>query len=130
MNSDRLENPASKARLVTLTPKSAENGSGMVPVGTKVLVLTDEISEKSAGGVIIPSSTKEQNEFAVVTGTLVSVGACSFTDWPHSDRKWPGQTPSTGDRVYIAKFAGVVIEGKDGKRYRLLQDTDICGFEV
>jgi co-chaperonin GroES (HSP10) len=130
MNPDRLASPANANRIVTIQAKAAKNTSGMVPVGTKVLVLPDEVSEKSVGGVFLPESTKETNDFAVCTGVLVAIGACSFTDWPHSDRKWPGTSPEAGNRVFIAKYAGVVIEGKDGKRYRLLQDTDIAGMEV
>lgn len=131
MNPDRLPSPQNKNRIVTVATETPTNKSGMVPVGTKVLVLPDEVAEKSAGGVILPESTKETNDFAVCTGTLVAVGGAAFSDWPHSDRVWPGGTPKVGDRVFMAKYAGVVIEGKhDGRRYRLCQDTDIAGMEV
>lgn len=130
MNPDRIPSPANRSRLVTVAAETPKNGSGMVPVGTKVLVLPDEIAETTAGGIFLTSSSKEQNDFAVCTGALVAIGGASFTDWPSSEAKWPGQTPSVGDRVFIAKYAGVVIEGKDGKRYRLTQDTDVAGLEV
>lgn len=132
MNPDRLPSPQNANRLVTITPVGgATNQSGMVPVGTKVLVLPDEISEKSAGGVYIPEKVKEQNDFAVCTGTLVAVGGAAFSDWPHSERRWPGAIPKVGDRVFLAKYAGVVLKGKhDERSYRLCQDVDIAGLET
>lgn len=131
MNPDRLPSPQNANRLVTVAPVgAATNKSGMEPVGTKVLVLPDEVAEKTAGGIYVPEKVKEQNDFAVCTGTLVSVGGAAFSDWPHSASKWPGYTPKAGDRVYMAKYAGVVIAGKDGRSYRLCQDTDIAGLET
>ena len=130
MKENRLIDATTKSRLVTVAAEAPQNASGMVPIGTKVLVLTDEIDEKTKGGVFIPEKSKEQNEFAICTGTLVAVGEVAFTDWPHRNEKWPGKSPQQGDRVWIAKFCGFIIEGKDGRRYRLCQDTDVCGMEV
>jgi co-chaperonin GroES (HSP10) len=35
--------------------------------------------------------------------------------------------PQPGDRVLISKYGGVVLTGKDGKEYRLMNDEDVIG---
>ncbi len=37
------------------------------------------------------------------------------------------KTPKVGERVHLAKYAGILIEGEDGRHYRLCQDVDVAG---
>lgn len=130
MNPDRLPSPQNKNRFVTEQAGAPTNGSGFEPMHTKVLVLPDEVAAKSAGGIHLPQSVKEQNDFAVCTGVVVAVGPAAFTNWPHSLDKWAGAVEA-GERIVLAKYAGLVIEGKtDGRKYRLIQDTDVIGKEI
>lgn len=131
MNAERL--PAQNAMSLFLTTREefTTNQSGIEPVGTKVLVLTDSIGDlTSSGKLAIPPDVVERMTMAITTGVIAAMGGGAMTDWPNSDRKWPGKIPSVGDRVHLAKYAGIVVPGKDGKRYRLIQDTDVAGMEI
>lgn len=128
MKPDRLSLPHAVSRLVS-EPQGVENRSGLEPVGTKVLILTDQIADVTKGNIQLPPGYVEEKNLAVTRGTLVAIGGAGFTDWPNSDRKWPGAVPAIGQRVCLAKYAGIVVDGKDGKTYRLCQDTEITGVE-
>lgn len=93
------------------------NESGLRPVEFKVLILPDEVKEKTKGGIILPDMTKERQEMAQVKGTIVGVGADAFADWT--------EKLVAGDRVYYGKYAGYTVTGNDGKEYRLVNDKDI-----
>lgn len=131
LNVNRLPDPAKRNYFMTKPEVFDGNNSGIEPCGTKILVLTDSIGDMTNTGKLhLPPDVVERMTLAITTGVVVAVGGAALTDWPNSDRKWPGRCPSIGDRVHIAKYAGIIVEGKDGKRYRLIQDTDLCGFEV
>lgn len=130
MNPERLASPATVSRLVPVSDAAPSNGSGFEPVGTKVLVLTDQVATQSKGGIHLDPAFVERQTMAICTGTLVAVGSCAYTDWPHSEKKWPGRVPATGDRVQISKYSGIMIDGADGKNYRLIHDTDVCGVQT
>lgn len=129
MNLSRLPDPATKTFLKMVAPPFDGNKSGREPIGTKVLVMTDWVDDQTKSGLItLTADLVERMSLAVTTGTVVAVGGAAFSDWPSSDRKWPGKTPAVGDRVDLAKYAGVLIEGVDGRHYRLCQDIDIAGL--
>lgn len=97
-----------------------ENKSGINPVEYKVLILPDEIKEKTQGGIIIPDMTKDREQMAQVKGTIVAVSPDAFStdEWAHS-------CPVAGDRVYYGKYAGYTVRGSDDVEYRLVNDKDI-----
>ena len=101
------------------TAMSYINLSGISPVEFKVLVLIDETEKVTKGGIILTSDHKERADMAQVKGTLIAVGGNAFQDWA-------GDVPKPGDRVMIAKYAGLVAEGNDGRMYRLASDKDIA----
>ena len=100
------------------------NNSGYHPVDTKVLVLPDYIDEKSDGGIILHENTVTQNVLAVTEGYLVEWGGECFVDWKGTDLSQIKQ----GMRVVWAVYAGQMIDGDDGKQYRLINDTDIAAI--
>jgi len=55
-------------------------------------------------------------------GVLVAISPLAFTydDWKGAN------PPKVGDEVLFAKYAGAVVDGKDGKKYRLTNDKDIA----
>jgi chaperonin GroES len=99
-----------------------KNTSGVLPTEYKVLISAKTIEEKTAGGIIIPDTSKERQQFAQMEGVLVAVSPLAFTydDWKEA------QPPQVGDRVLFAKYAGAEIKGKDGKDYRLCKDKDVA----
>ncbi len=105
-------------------PPLAELNPGLQPVEYKVLVLVAELEERSRGGIIIVDDAKDREELAGVEGLLVAVSpmAFKFDEWPQNER-----APQPGERVTFAKYAGTIVIGDDGKKYRIMQDKDITG---
>lgn len=103
------------------TPASVENASGIYPIEYRVVILLDEAPEK-IGSILVPKDVKERNDLAQVQGVLVAVGGLAFSV---DGNPWPDQ-PKVGDRVMIAKYSGVDADGKDGRKYRVAHDKDVC----
>lgn len=104
------------------------NESGIFPVEYKIVIAPIEVNEKTKGGIIIPDETKERDQFAQMKGTLVAVSPHAFTyeDWKGNE----SSKPKPGDTVLFAKYAGAVVDGKDGKKYRIVNDKDVCAVIV
>lgn len=91
------------------------------PAGHRVLVKVEEAEEVTAGGIIVPSTTKDRNTEANIFGTIVAVGQNAWKAFDDG-HAWAG----VGDRVAFAKYGGFVIEDPDTKeKFRLLNDEDI-----
>lgn len=95
------------------------NASGINPVEYKCLVLPEKVEEKTEGGILLTASLQEQDQLAETKGILVAVGGMAFSDWE-------GAKPVVGQRVMIAKYAGLLCKGSDGAEYRLVNDKDIA----
>lgn len=102
------------------------NGSGIRPMEFNVLVLPKEVKETTAGGVFLPESAKEKEEFGRMEGILVAASpmAFSFEDWP-ADRE--DEKPQIGDRVIFSKYNATEVSGADGQKYWLMKDRSIAG---
>lgn len=94
------------------------NASGIKPVEFKVLVKPDKVEEKTKGGIFIPDAVNERHQMAECKGLLVEAGGRAFEDWPDG--------PKPGQRVLMAKYAGIVTKGQDGEEYRVANDKDVC----
>jgi chaperonin GroES len=95
------------------------NESGIQPVEYKVLIKPVKVEEKTKGGIILPGSVKEKEEFAQMRGKVIAVGAIAFTDPDWLDK------PKAGDIVLFDKYAGASVKGSDGIWYRLILDKEI-----
>ena len=98
------------------------NTSGIVPTDVKVLFYPDPVEEKTAGGIILADAFKEKQQYATVKGTLLALGPNAFAEWGSDNG------PQTGDRVVTAQYAGLNIDGADGRKYRLCNDEDIIAL--
>lgn len=98
-----------------------KNLSKIKPVEFKIIVDLDEVESQTKGGIIIPISLKEKKQMVQVLGTLIAIGGNAFEEW-----KKP--VPKIGDRVYVARAAGYVVKGADGKEYKLMNDQDIAAL--
>lgn len=104
-------------------PPVAEIRAGIEPHEYNVLVLQREFEEKTASGLIhLPQQNLEREEDAAVDGLLVatSPAAFSYAEYPQGCVK-----PVAGDLVIHRRYAGIVIDGEDGRKYRLMSDKDI-----
>lgn len=97
------------------------NESGLKPMEYNVVVRMDPTEQKTAGGIILPSSKTDRDELATDEGTLVALSPHAFTyaEWPED-----ADQPSPGDRVMFAQYAGRIWE-RGGVKYRILKDKDI-----
>lgn len=100
-----------------------QNNSGINVTEFKVLVLPKAVEEKSAGGIIIPTMKQDQEKFATTEGMIIAVSHLAF-GYVTKD-EWQGKTPKPGQRALYAKYAGLRVEGKDGKEYLIVNDKDI-----
>lgn len=97
-----------------------DNPSKLQPVEFKVLVKPDKVDEMS-GPLFVPAHVRDKMQLAEIKSTLVAAGGNAFEDWS-------GARPAPGDRVYIAKYAGLYVKGEDGEEYRLCNDKDIVAI--
>jgi len=101
-----------------------QNDWGFQPIDVKVLIEVEELDRYAGkeGIIIIPDTVHDKFQVAQIKGQIVAMGGEAFYDV-----KDP--IPKIGDKVYFAKYAGVVIrmDGKDGKRReaRVVNDKDI-----
>lgn len=101
------------------------NESGIHPVEYRVLVKPHDIEEtdpqlKSAklAGLVLPEKERDRERMAQVDALLVEASEMAFQDWS-------GRKPQAGDTVVIRKYEGIERLGKDGVKYRILNDKDI-----
>jgi len=85
--------------------------SGVRVVGKTVLVLMDECSPTSKGGVSLPEDMIEKMSMAAETGVLVAVSPGAFL-LNEDMSPWSGEKPKPGDRCYVEKYAGKQIKGR------------------
>jgi len=117
---------------------SMRNKSGIYPAGNRVLVFVDQVDEQTKGSKIeLLESTKEANQSANASGTLIECGPDAFehiTESVFSNsgelierrvRGYSGPFAVPGDRISFAKYAGQKYVGKDGERYLVMRDEDI-----
>ena len=118
-----------------------ENKSGIYPSGNRVLIYQDQVDEQLKDSVIeLLQDTIDQNQSANASGVLVAVGPDA---WSHITEKvyrsmggnmrlqeirkrgYSEPFAKVGDRISFAKWAGQKYEGKDGKRYLVVNDEDV-----
>jgi co-chaperonin GroES (HSP10) len=103
-------------------PKKPAHPSGFWPLGHRLLVLPDSVELKTKSGIVLVTETTGREEMAQVKGTLAAVGDGCWKDTPTAD--WA----KAGDRIVYGKYAGLLWEGADGRKYRILNDLDVVGL--
>ena len=98
---------------------SGQDTSGIRVVGKTVLVLMDECAATSSGGIALPDDLIERMSMAAESGVLVAVSPGAFL-LNEDMSPWTGEKPKAGDRVYIEKYAGKQVRGRDHKTYRIM----------
>lgn len=116
---------------------------GIKPVGNKVMVLADQIEEKTEGGIYIPESVKERHQMSACYGVIIDMGEDCFTHtiqrvdrylngkWVPFERKTTGYAEpfaNIGDRISYSMYQGKTQTGEDGIEYTLIHDEDIISI--
>lgn len=90
------------------------------PLGDRVIVQQDEVSETTAGGLIIASENKEKP----TSGIVLAVGEGRTTD----DGKTIPVPVKKGDHVVYGKYSGTEVE-VDGETVVILRSDDIYAIQ-
>lgn len=102
------------------------NNSGIHPSGHRVLVLPDQVSETSIGGIVLTTQDGlRKEEMAQIEGTVIEIGPEA---WKESKEKGHQAWCKRGDRIIFAKYSGLIYDAKntkDGKTYRIISDLDV-----
>jgi co-chaperonin GroES (HSP10) len=97
------------------------NEHGINPKGHRILVLPDEVETVTKSGIVVTTVTQELREqLAQVDGIVVAMGNTCYADQPEPWCK-------VGDKVIFGKYSGIIREGKDKKKYRIINDLDVVG---
>lgn len=104
-----------------------ENPSGIYSNTHRVLVKPDEQVTK-VGSIELPVEVIDRLEAGSYTGTIVSIGPTAFMEEKRLYGVDIRRGIQTGMRVMFGRYAGLQCIGKDGKKYRLLNDEDITAF--
>lgn len=105
-------------------------GKTLMPIEYKVIVKPDLIEETDdvikaarAVGIELPEAQREKEKNRQISGTLVAVGGKAFEDMGNP-------MPKVGDKVYFARYAGIVLESDNKEQFRLCNDKDVTGVLI
>lgn len=104
-------------------PALADCAPDIEPVEYQCLVAMSEFSERTAGGILLTEETKDREAYKASTARLVAVSPLAFTY--AEDTAWKLAQPRVGDVVFVGKYPGDEIEGRDGRKYRLIGDRQV-----
>ena len=95
------------------------------PVEYKALIKPENVEGKTLGGLLLPDSVRDKQQFSVDRGEIINIGQGFFANLP-------GPKPKIGDVVIFNRYAGslITIEEDDRSKteYRLVNDKDICAI--
>jgi co-chaperonin GroES (HSP10) len=108
------------------TPTLADCDSGIEPTEFQVLIAMAVKEAKTSGGILLPEATREKEGWGSTHARLLAVSPLAFS---YSDA-WPSPLakPQIGDVVFVGKYPGEEVIGRDGQTYRLCADREIAGI--
>ena len=98
----------------TATKKKSK--TTLQPLGDKVVVERDESESKTAGGIVLPDSSKEKPS----RGTIVAIGTGKLLD----DGTRGEMQVKKGDRILFTSYAPETIT-IDDEEFLLMSESDI-----
>lgn len=108
------------------------NTSGIQPLGYRVLLLPDPVSEtfEAAPSIIRADQTKETEKYAMTKATVIAVGPLAWAEDAADARNYGIEItlPVPCSRVKAGKYVGDQFDGDDGKRYTLCNDEDVTAL--
>ncbi len=102
-----------------MAKKKSSSGPQLVPLGDRVVIKRAEAESKTAGGIVLPDSSKDKPQ----RGRVVSVGEGSVNS---KGQRIP-LTVKSGDDVIFSSYAGDEIKVGDDE-YLLLRESDILAI--
>ena len=87
------------------------------PSGYRLLIKPREVSNKTAGGIILTDESKDAAKFSCVVSQVIDMGKVCYHD---KDSKWC----NIGDWVLTGKYVGLKVK-HDGEEYSLINDDEV-----
>lgn len=99
------------------------------PVNNQVLVRLDVVEQKSSGGIVLPTATRDREQGGTMSGTVMAIGPDCF--------QRQAQAFDVGDRVCFGRYAGGSIglyvgdtTDEVARLWRLIGDEEIQAVEA
>lgn len=89
------------------------------PLGDRVVIQVSEGEQKTASGIVLPDTAKENPQ----EGTVVAVGTGKLLD----NGQRAALDVNEGDRIIFSKYAGTEIKF-GGKDYLIVSERDILAI--
>ncbi|MBI2048669.1 MAG: co-chaperone GroES [Parcubacteria group bacterium] len=111
---------ATKTKKSTNVEKKEEKKIGVKPLGDRVVVRPEKFEEKTAGGIIIPDTARQEKP---EKGFVVAVGEGKMSD----DGRVLPMRVKVGDKVMFSKYGydEVKIDGED---YFIVSESTIVAI--
>lgn len=99
--------------------RPSTNPTNIRPKGNNLLVKLDSVGDTVTPNSVIARAPSEiaREEMAQVEGKVLEVGDLCWKDLPEPWAK-------AGDRVLIAKYAGILV-ARNKQKYRLVRDSEL-----
>ena len=100
------------------------NYTGITPLLNRILIKPMVVVNQTASGIIVSTEgMSEREQLGNTTGEVIAVGPDAFKEYGYTEAPI-----KSGDKVIMAKYAGLMYVGKDGNKYRMINDSDITGL--
>jgi chaperonin GroES len=99
-----------------MAKKKSGSSPKLVPLGDRVVLKRAEAEGKTAGGIVLPDSSKDKPQ----RGTIISVGEGSI----NNKGERVALTVKAGDEVIFSSYAGDELKVGD-EEFLLLRESDI-----
>ena len=96
------------------------------PLGWKVLVHPNQAKKQTAGGILLPNQSLDNEEYLTAHGIILAMGELAYRD-RDTGSAWKGEWPKTGDRITYGKYAGQKLT-VNGVKLLLLNDDEITSI--
>ncbi len=97
-----------------------------IPLNWKVLVQPNQVKAKTSGGIYLPESSKDNEEYLTAHGKILAQGELAYRD-RDTGQRWKGEWPEIGDQVTYGKYAGQKLT-VNGVKMLLLNDDEITSI--
>ncbi|MCI0562003.1 MAG: hypothetical protein MN733_26240 [Nitrososphaera sp.] len=102
----------------------SNHNPGISPAGHRILVWPIPVERTTTSGIIIPDESAKREDMAQIKAEVVAIGTGAFKTMPGYESD-TAPWCQVGDVVLIAKFAGLYYNSKDGRSYRVINDSDV-----
>jgi len=100
------------------------NYTGITPLLNRILIKPLVVVNKTASGIIVSSEAmSEREQLGNTTGEVIEVGPDAFKEEGYDE-----PPVKAGDKVIMAKYAGLMYVGRDGNKYRMINHSDLTGL--